>query len=160
MNGMATVRAWISFHSGALIDALRIAVVERQRHARQHHLLRHLDALPELARAAHLLHQRRRNRHAGLVVRREGRQRLRIPDPLLEHLRGRFREVALHREAAQALPRLVAAGQPVDDVPELVEQRPHLVVRHQTRDRSADPRAGSLTARPPGSSDLRVLAEP
>ncbi len=108
-----------------------IAVVERQRHAGQHHLLRHFHALPELARAAHLLHERRWNRQSGLVVRRKGGQRLRIPDPLLEHLRRRFREVALHGEAAQALPRLVASGQPVHDVAEFMEQGPHLVVRHQ-----------------------------
>ena len=116
--------------------------------AREDHLTAHLEPLTELAGPPHLRHQLRRNGFTGLIVRREGRQRRRIPDPFLEHLRRRLGEVALETRAAQAVPRAMTADQSMDDVAELVEERAHLVVRHQTRIVGASTRQARPRARP------------
>ena len=91
-------------------------------------LLPHPQPLPELIRGLHPLHHLGGDELAGLVVPREGVQRARVPRPLLQHLRRRLHEVPLGGDPADAGPALVAGEDVVDEVAELVEERPDVGV--------------------------------
>ena len=101
------------------------------------------ESLAEFIRALHLPDERRRNRFVGLIMPRKGRERLRVPRPFFEHLRGRFYEIRFHRDSADARPFLLPRQNPVHQVSELVEKRNHVAVFHQPR--IARRRLGKIT---------------
>ena len=102
--------------------------------------------MPKSSAARIRVHQVGRDRLAGRVG-REAAQHLGVPRPLLEHLARRLDEVPLGRDAGEAGPLAVAAEHVVHQVPELVEQRHHVVVLHQPAREVADQRAlGQLPA--------------
>ena len=104
------------------IDALRVAIEQRQREPRERDLAGDVQRRAAFPGGSQLLDERRRYRFVRLVVLREGRERLRIPRPLLEHLRRRLVEIALG-EARQTEPSLPAGKDVMERVAEFVEHR-------------------------------------
>jgi hypothetical protein len=60
------------------------------------------------------------------------RQGPRIPNPFLEHGRRRFSDIAFDVDAAEPVPSTLTTNDRVHHVPELMEQRAHLIVGHES----------------------------
>src|SRR6516225_3614728 len=106
-------------------------VVHREIERRERKLSAIKDSGGRLLCVVHLLNDVGRNLFRGIaIISREGVEHFLVPNPVLEHLRGRFDEIAWNMRAGETS--ILGAGSDfVQAMSELVEQRFYVGMGHE-----------------------------